>query len=123
MHIGGHTVTHPILTRLSADKARHELTEGRARLEALTGAPVPLFAYPNGKADSDYDASHAAMARDAGFIAALSTIWGHADARAPRFELPRVGLEWERGWRFGVKLWRCFREPQAGRARELDAAA
>ncbi|MEO1574316.1 MAG: polysaccharide deacetylase family protein [Pseudomonadota bacterium] len=123
MAIGGHTVTHPILTRLSADAARDELSDGRARLQSLTGDAVPLFAYPNGKADQDYDASHAALARELGFDAALSTVWGHADAASPRYELPRVGLEWESGWRFGVKLYRCFYEAQGQRARALPAAA
>lgn len=123
MAIGGHTVSHPILTRLHPDAAREELSAGRARLAALTGAPVSLFAYPNGKADQDYDASHAALAQDVGFDAALSTVWGYADAASPRYELPRVGLEWESGWRFAVKLYRCFFEAQAGRARALDVAA
>lgn len=123
MAIGGHTVSHPILTRLSAADARAELAGGREHLASLTGAQIDLFAYPNGKADADYDASHAALAEEVGFDAALSTVWGHADRASPRYELPRVGLEWEAGWRFGVKLYRCFYEPQATRARALEQAA
>ena len=112
MDIGAHTVTHPILTRLSPDAARAELANGRDRLRALTGAEVALFAYPNGKANADYDQSHADLAQSLGFDAALSTLWGYADAGSPRFELPRVGLEWEAGWRFGARLLKCFFEPQ-----------
>ncbi|MEM6640647.1 MAG: polysaccharide deacetylase family protein [Pseudomonadota bacterium] len=117
MHIGAHTVTHPILTRLDDASARAELADGRADLAARSGADVRLFAYPNGRADADYAIDHVRMARDVGFEAALTTMWGYTDAGSPRFELPRVGLEWESGWRFGVKLWRCFFEAQAGQAK------
>ncbi len=111
MDIGGHTVSHPILTRQSDDEALHEMRSGRGTLEAIIEASVPLFAYPNGKAGADFDARHAQMAREAGFDAAFSTVWGFAQHDSPRYELPRVGLEKELGWRFGAKLFKCFYEP------------
>lgn len=123
MAIGGHTVSHPILTRLATESARAEMVDGRSYLAELTGEPVNLFAYPNGKANADYDDQHATLAREAGFDAALSTLWGFASDQCPQYELPRVGLEMESGWRFGAKLFKCFFEAQDPAATALAKAA
>ncbi|MFK7886867.1 MAG: polysaccharide deacetylase family protein [Gammaproteobacteria bacterium] len=112
MEIGGHTVSHPILTRQPDETALNEMRAGKQDLESLIDASVPLFAYPNGKAGADFDGRHARMVQEAGFDAAFSTMWGFANDRAPRFELPRVGLERESGWRFGAKVFKCFYEAQ-----------
>jgi peptidoglycan/xylan/chitin deacetylase (PgdA/CDA1 family) len=49
MAIGAHTVTHPILAQISLDGARKEIVESKVYLEQITGAPIRLFAYPNGR--------------------------------------------------------------------------
>ncbi len=104
MSIGAHTVSHPILTTLSIDAARAEIVDGRRELEAVTGGPVRLFAYPNGKPLRDYDASHVALVRDLGFDAAVSTAWGASDRRSDRFQLRRF-TPWDAGThRFGLRL-------------------
>lgn len=87
--IGAHTVSHPILTSLDGASARYEIEECKLRLEAITGMPVRYFAYPNGKAGTDFDASHVAMVRAAGFAAAFSTAAGAATDAHDRFQLPR----------------------------------
>jgi peptidoglycan/xylan/chitin deacetylase (PgdA/CDA1 family) len=112
MGIGGHTVNHPILARLPADEARREIAAGKQALEQLLGAPVELFAYPNGKPDEDYRAEHVAMVREAGFEAAVSTAWGAS--RAPDFfQLPRF-TPWDRHpRRFTLRLARNLRQPAA----------
>jgi peptidoglycan/xylan/chitin deacetylase (PgdA/CDA1 family) len=46
--IGSHTMTHPILTSLSAAETDAELRESRTLLEARLQRPVTLFCYPNG---------------------------------------------------------------------------
>lgn len=50
--IGSHTLTHPILTTLSARQAEAEIRGSRALLEKRLGRPVELFCYPNGDVDS-----------------------------------------------------------------------
>ncbi len=45
---GAHTVTHPILSRVPPAEAEREIGESRRRLEAMIGAPVRWFAYPQG---------------------------------------------------------------------------
>lgn len=104
MQIGAHTVTHPILARLSRDDARREMHDSRTRLEDIVGARIGLFAYPNGKPGDDYTDEHARMAREIGFDAALSTQAGAARAATDMMQLPRF-TPWDRGRaRFGVRL-------------------
>lgn len=104
MGIGAHTVSHPILARSAPAQARREIAEGRAQLEALTGERIALFAYPNGKAASDYRREHVGMVRELGFDAALSTNWGVNDAAADLFQLARF-TPWDRTrWRFGLRM-------------------
>jgi peptidoglycan/xylan/chitin deacetylase (PgdA/CDA1 family) len=49
--IGAHTVHHLLLTAQPDEVRRREMTECRSALEALTGTPVTLFAYPYGAVD------------------------------------------------------------------------
>lgn len=95
MCIGAHTKSHPILTRLSDAEARLEIEGSRDRLSEITGSPVELFAYPNGKAGSDYTARDVDLVRELGFLAAFSTTPGVATATSGSFELPRY-TPWRR---------------------------
>ena len=54
--IGAHTVSHPILSSLSPDEVRRELSECKAKIEKETGTPCRAIAYPNGgEADFNED--------------------------------------------------------------------
>ncbi len=106
MEVGAHTVTHPILARVSLDRAREEMLRGRTRLEAITGAPVRVFAYPNGRPGRDYRREHAALAKELGFEAAVTSAWGAARPGSDLFQIPRF-TPWDRpDWRFGLRLLR-----------------
>lgn len=50
--IGGHTMTHPILTKISLAEAEKEIVEGKQYLEKLTGGKLISFSYPRGKHNS-----------------------------------------------------------------------
>lgn len=52
MHIGGHTVNHPVLARLSPDEQEQEIVGCKSRIEAELGEPMRYFAYPYGGRDS-----------------------------------------------------------------------
>ncbi len=93
--IGGHTRTHPILERLDDTSALHEIESGKQELEALIGAAVRVFAYPNGVPGRDCSARHAEMARRAGFDAAVSTCQACATSASDVFQLPRF-TPWDR---------------------------
>ncbi len=104
MQIGAHTVSHPILTRLTTDDARREIAGSRATLEELLDAPVECFAYPNGKAGDDYADEHVALIRDIGFAYGLSTNPGAAGMGSDLMQLPRF-TPWDRtSLRFGARL-------------------
>ena len=46
--IGGHTISHPALNKLSLESARHEIKMGLKRLEDEINQEVRFFAYPYG---------------------------------------------------------------------------
>jgi peptidoglycan/xylan/chitin deacetylase (PgdA/CDA1 family) len=94
VEIGGHTVTHPILTRIADDAARREIIDNKQQLEAMIGKPVTLFAYPNGKSGTDYDQRHVQMVKDAGYEAAFTTSSGAATRLDNSYEFPR-GRPWD----------------------------
>jgi peptidoglycan/xylan/chitin deacetylase (PgdA/CDA1 family) len=52
MHIGGHSVSHPLLARLPPDDQHREITGCQARLEDELGEPMRYFSYPFGGKDS-----------------------------------------------------------------------
>ncbi|MBY0238442.1 MAG: polysaccharide deacetylase family protein [Burkholderiaceae bacterium] len=89
IEIGAHTVSHPILTSLSDQEALREMVESKTALEAITGAPVRYFAYPNGKAGLDFDQRHVMMARQAGFDAAFTTAPGPVTVSQDLYMVPR----------------------------------
>ena len=56
IEFGGHTVNHPILTRVPLEQARTEIKESKAKIEKELGQPIFSFAYPNGmQADLNAD--------------------------------------------------------------------
>ncbi len=106
MQIGAHTVSHPILAKLTRNAAQREIADSKHSLEALLDEPVSLFAYPNGKLDEDYSAESVQIVREFGFSAAVSTAWGAARTADDIFQLPRF-TPWDRGrLRFGIRLAR-----------------
>jgi len=67
--VGSHTLSHPMLTRLSEEDARREIAGSRERLAEMLGAPPRGFAYPNG----EFGESHMRMVSDAGYEYAVTT--------------------------------------------------
>jgi peptidoglycan/xylan/chitin deacetylase (PgdA/CDA1 family) len=109
MQIGAHTVSHPILTRTDRAEARREIAGSKAALENLLEDRINLFAYPNGKPGRDYLPEHAALVRELGFDAAVSTAWGVADNHSDAFQIPRF-TPWDKSrTRFALRALRNFR--------------
>lgn len=104
--IGGHTLNHPILAGLDDDAARREISENRERLTEITGKPVSVFAYPNGRPGRDYTAAHARMVRECGYMGAVSTATGVATRDTDAYQLPRF-TPWDATpGRFALRLAR-----------------
>jgi peptidoglycan/xylan/chitin deacetylase (PgdA/CDA1 family) len=69
MEFGAHTVTHPILTKITPEHAAAEIILCKQALEKELGHPVISFAYPYGK----YNDSVKEAAVKAGYKAAVTT--------------------------------------------------
>jgi peptidoglycan/xylan/chitin deacetylase (PgdA/CDA1 family) len=97
MEFGPHSVTHPILSRLTPAECEREIEGSWRRLRKSATRTCNVFCYPNGVAGDFGDAEHRIL-EALGFAAALSARPGYASARrfharpAARFELPRVGF-------------------------------
>jgi peptidoglycan/xylan/chitin deacetylase (PgdA/CDA1 family) len=108
MTIGAHTRSHPILSRLSLPDARDEIATGRDELEAMIGARVGLFAYPNGRPHQDYEREHVSLVRELGFDAAVSTAWGASRPGDDLFQLRRF-TPWDtRPLAYGLRMARNY---------------
>ena len=108
MEIGGHTVSHPILTCASEDEARQEILEGKLYLEKMLNKKLKFFAYPNGQVDVDYDERHMQFVEEAGFDAALTTNSGVIDKSMGMFDLPRISIDHTSKFKFGISLARGY---------------
>lgn len=117
MTIGGHTLDHPILSRLPEADARRQIERNRERLASLLGRAPRHFAYPNGRPDDDYTAVHAAMVREAGYSSAVSTARGSCSRDSDPFQLPRFAPWHAEPNRFVVSLLRNLMERSEQRAR------
>lgn len=89
IEIGGHTITHPILMKVSDEDAQFEIVENKRILEEIIGKPLCLFAYPNGKINVDFDQRHVQMVKAAGYKAAFTTAVGAASQTSDFFQIPR----------------------------------
>ena len=92
MTIGGHTIHHPVLSRLSKEQQRVEIEGCAARILAETGRPMEYFAYPVGNPWAFNDDTRDCL-EAAGVRRAFSYYGGEASPSSPRFDTPRVGIE------------------------------
>lgn len=94
--IGAHTVNHPILNETSLAEARKEIGMCKEELEAIIGAPVTSFAYPNGRPETDFGAEHVEIVKACGYKSAVTTSNGVASRSSDVFQLPRFS-PWAQG--------------------------
>jgi peptidoglycan/xylan/chitin deacetylase (PgdA/CDA1 family) len=90
--IGSHTVSHPILSRLTPARVRAELRDSKAILERELKQPCRALAYPNG---SERDVNQVVVdeAQSAGYEwAFMTTPWWHKPGGAAVHSIPRIGV-------------------------------
>ena len=87
--IGAHTVNHPVLSQLSAERQREEIGVSKQQLEEMLGQPVSSFAYPYGTPE-DFDGATVSFVRDAGFAHAYANVAGRVTRRTDPFRIPRL---------------------------------
>ena len=104
MQIGAHTQSHPILARLTDAEARHEILGSKNFLEQLLGERIGLFAYPNGRPETDYTPKNVDVVRTLDFDAAVSTQWGTSGTGDDMLQIRRFTPWDQTRLRFGVRL-------------------
>jgi peptidoglycan/xylan/chitin deacetylase (PgdA/CDA1 family) len=88
VEIGGHSVSHPDLTRLSLAEQEHELTASKSSLEAVLGRPVSGFAYPHGESRQETRD----LARRAGYSFACGVHSRPVRRGSDLYDLPRIEI-------------------------------
>jgi len=86
---GGHTCSHPILGKLSDEKAFVEISESKKIIEQKTGEKCDIFCYPNGQ-PGDYTETTKKILRDTGFRCSLTTVQSFVTSKSDIFELERI---------------------------------
>jgi len=71
VELGGHAVSHPILSSLAPEKLRDELRFCKEKIESETGEECYSFAYPNGE-ETDFNETVIEEAKQAGFRIAFN---------------------------------------------------
>jgi peptidoglycan/xylan/chitin deacetylase (PgdA/CDA1 family) len=93
IEFGGHTVTHPILSRVCETRLVDEVRRSKRDIEERLGTPAYAFAYPVGDESSYGEAARRAVAL-AGFRYAVSYRNGTTTAGGfDRYALPRIHVE------------------------------
>lgn len=99
---GGHTVTHPVLSRVSDTEADAEITRSLGRVREETSAVTDVFCYPNGR-PQDFTEREVSLLKARRCRGAVTTSQGYVttaalarDGDATRYRLPRFALpeEW-----------------------------
>jgi len=90
VHIGSHTLSHPILSKCTDEEVFSEIHNSKKKLEAMLNHPIYSFAYPNG----DHSEREVAMVEHAGYQLAFTTKPHYLTVdnikekyRLPRFEV------------------------------------
>jgi len=91
VEIGAHTVLHHRLSALTPAAAMREVAGSGERLRARLGVAARHFAFPYGQS-GDCGPREFAMAREAGFASAATTVKGWVRPGQDPFSLPRVVL-------------------------------
>ena len=92
IHFGSHTCSHPILSRLTTEKMKHEIVQSKREIEKRLDNTVDLFCYPNGCLE-DFTTTTIDMLREASYSAAVTTVSGYNVIKGQNpFLLKRISI-------------------------------
>lgn len=100
VEFGAHTVSHPILTKVSTERVEYEIRQSKAIIEQKLVAKVKYFAYPNG----DYNQNIKNMVKKAGYSEACTTYRSPEEVKGDIFALSREGFTREPFYMFALKM-------------------
>ena len=89
IEFGGHTCSHYIIGKLSADIAREEVIQSTKIIEEKTGKKCLHFCYPNGQ-PGDFNKVTKNILIDSGYKCGLTTIQNYVTEKSDVYELERI---------------------------------
>ncbi len=92
VHIGGHTMNHARLSRLTPEQQREEIAGCFKAIKENLGFTPEAFAYPFGSA-ADFNATSVRLAKEAGFECAVTNQYGVNRRGANRWRLRRIWID------------------------------
>ncbi len=106
IEIGGHTISHPKLTKILENEQFKEISEGKGIIEEMLGFPLLSFAYPFGGKDS-FNKTTIELVKKAGFHYACANIHERVTNRSNIFALNRfIARNWNAGeLKREIKKW------------------
>jgi peptidoglycan/xylan/chitin deacetylase (PgdA/CDA1 family) len=103
IQFGAHTVTHPILAKLTVEEARQEIFRSKKTIDNVLKGAVTAFAYPVGRRN-DFTETTKALVEEAGFCCGLTMVFGSNDVETDLYEMRRI-VPWDEGYdTFGLRL-------------------
>ena len=87
--LGGHTISHPLLSKLDARQLRDEVEGSRNRLAELSGQDIRSFSFPYG----DHDANSVEACKAAGYDVAFSILPEEVNTMSSRFLRGRTSVD------------------------------
>lgn len=88
VEIGGHTLTHPFLSKLTYQEQYQEISENKKHLETLLGEPLTSFAYPYGDLNEDSKK----IVQELGYKFAVATNSGPLATHRDKFQIRRIAI-------------------------------
>ncbi len=88
VEIGGHTLTHPFLSKLTYQEQYQEISENKERLETLLGESLTSFAYPYGDLNDDSKK----IVQELGYQFAVATNSGPLATHRDKFQIRRIAI-------------------------------
>lgn len=103
IQFGAHTVSHPILSKLTVEDARQEICGSKRTIDEVLENAVTAFAYPVGRR-IDFTETTKAIVEEAGFCCALTMILGNNEVETDLYEMRRIAPWDEDCEAFGLRL-------------------
>lgn len=107
IHFGSHTLTHPVVSRLSPQDLTAELLVSKQIIESRLEVPIEDFAFPFGL-PADCGENAGPVLRENGYRSAVTTITGVNMERQDRFGLQRLLVDDMPISMFAYRLSRLF---------------
>jgi hypothetical protein len=96
IEFGAHTVNHPILTKISLDRAKFEIEQSKKDIEKRLDQSVNTFSYPNGTCE-DFNKKIIDLVKKSGFTCAVTTIPTMHLSKKNLYKLGRLPIAWNYG--------------------------